>query len=191
MACKLRHEREEHGLQGHGDRPFECPHPTCARSKRGNGFKRPYNCQDHVNRIHKGQIPPESPVAAKVSKGPKIQQDAKRGQRARIATTKVSTAQPSASRATRSGRKPSELSNCKDTVIARSAQIPASNLDLETQRMLDRWREQYETIHTLVHRVDGIHDTFTLGDLEKTSKEFISLAQELRSRVPAKIRARV
>lgn len=59
-TCLLRHEREAHGMHGHGDRPHLCTHKGCERSIPGNGFPRSWNLQDHMKRIHKDLAPTES-----------------------------------------------------------------------------------------------------------------------------------
>ncbi|RMY89699.1 hypothetical protein D0862_10147 [Hortaea werneckii] len=51
-ACLLRHEREAHGMHGHGDRPHLCYYPGCERGIPGNGFPRRYNLFDHMKRVH-------------------------------------------------------------------------------------------------------------------------------------------
>lgn len=51
-ACLLRHEREAHGMHGHGDRPHLCFYPGCERGFAGNGFPRRYNLYDHMKRVH-------------------------------------------------------------------------------------------------------------------------------------------
>ncbi|KAF2005740.1 hypothetical protein P154DRAFT_318026 [Amniculicola lignicola CBS 123094] len=51
-ACLLRHEREAHGLHGHGSRPHLCHFPDCERAMPGNGFPRRYNLFDHMKRVH-------------------------------------------------------------------------------------------------------------------------------------------
>ena len=52
MACVLRHEREAHGLHGHGERPFPCQYAGCERALPHNGFPRKYNLCDHMRRVH-------------------------------------------------------------------------------------------------------------------------------------------
>ncbi|PVH72524.1 hypothetical protein DL98DRAFT_72235 [Cadophora sp. DSE1049] len=59
-ACLLRHEREAHGMHGHGDRPHLCTHEGCERSIPGNGFPRYWNLRDHMKRIHNDLAPTES-----------------------------------------------------------------------------------------------------------------------------------
>ncbi|KIW00244.1 hypothetical protein, variant [Verruconis gallopava] len=49
-ACLLRHEREAHEMHGHEE--SLCEYPPCNRSVPGNGFRRSYNCKDHMTRCH-------------------------------------------------------------------------------------------------------------------------------------------
>ncbi|KAK6438771.1 hypothetical protein LTR95_005019 [Oleoguttula sp. CCFEE 5521] len=51
-ACLLRHEREAHGMHGHGERPHLCVYAGCERGFAGNGFPRRYNLFDHMKRVH-------------------------------------------------------------------------------------------------------------------------------------------
>ena len=51
-ACLLRHEREAHGMHGHGEKPHLCTFPECDRSVAGNGFPRRWNLFDHMKRVH-------------------------------------------------------------------------------------------------------------------------------------------
>ncbi|KAI4767204.1 hypothetical protein E4T44_14547, partial [Aureobasidium sp. EXF-8845] len=51
-ACLLRHEREAHGLHGHGNKPFLCEFKDCERSSPDSGFPRAYNLLDHMKRVH-------------------------------------------------------------------------------------------------------------------------------------------
>jgi len=51
-ACLLRHEREAHGMHGHGSKPHLCTYTDCERSLPGNGFPRRYNLFDHMKRVH-------------------------------------------------------------------------------------------------------------------------------------------
>ena len=51
-ACLLRHEREAHGMHGHGEKPHLCTFQDCDRSVPGNGFPRRWNLFDHMKRVH-------------------------------------------------------------------------------------------------------------------------------------------
>ena len=61
-ACLLRHEREAHGLHGHGDKPYPCLFQDCDRSQPGQGFPRQWNLRDHMKRVH-GFVVPENSSA--------------------------------------------------------------------------------------------------------------------------------
>ncbi|KAL8910242.1 MAG: hypothetical protein Q9171_004443 [Xanthocarpia ochracea] len=60
-ACLLRHEREAHGMHGHGDKPHLCTYQDCERSIPGNGFPRRWNLFDHMRRVHNHQGQASSP----------------------------------------------------------------------------------------------------------------------------------
>lgn len=51
-ACLFRHEREAHGLHGHGKDPYRCKFPNCDRAVEGMGFPRKWNLGDHMRRVH-------------------------------------------------------------------------------------------------------------------------------------------
>ena len=63
-ACLLRHEREAHGMHGHGDRPHVCYYTGCERGAPGNGFPRRYNLHDHMKRVHDHKEEPSSGTAS-------------------------------------------------------------------------------------------------------------------------------
>lgn len=65
-ACLLRHEREAHGMHGHGDRPHLCYYPGCERGIPGNGFPRRYNLFDHMKRVHDHKEDQGSPIGSPV-----------------------------------------------------------------------------------------------------------------------------
>ncbi|KAJ5965768.1 hypothetical protein N7481_012482 [Penicillium waksmanii] len=73
-ACLFRHEREAHGLHGHGDNPHLCLWEGCERSVSGNGFPRRWNLYDHMRRVHDYQSserlssPETSPTAVPAKK---------------------------------------------------------------------------------------------------------------------------
>ena len=63
-ACLLRHEREAHGMHGHGDRPHLCFYAGCERGFAGNGFPRRYNLYDHMKRVHDHKEDPQSAIGS-------------------------------------------------------------------------------------------------------------------------------
>lgn len=60
-ACLLRHEREAHGMHGHGARPHLCHFRDCDRAVQGHGFPRRYNLFDHMKRVHQYDGPTTEP----------------------------------------------------------------------------------------------------------------------------------
>ncbi|KAH7328596.1 hypothetical protein B0I35DRAFT_473282 [Stachybotrys elegans] len=78
-ACLLRHEREAHGLHGHGEKPFLCVYEGCERAVPGNGFPRQWNLRDHMKRVHNdvGSASGSPPLtSAQPSKGRKRKTEA-------------------------------------------------------------------------------------------------------------------
>ncbi|KAL8329502.1 hypothetical protein RB597_004984 [Gaeumannomyces tritici] len=63
-ACLLRHEREAHGMHGHGDKPFMCTYEGCDRAQPGNGFPRHWNLKDHMKRVHNDTAPVQIPTSS-------------------------------------------------------------------------------------------------------------------------------
>ncbi|KAI8943124.1 hypothetical protein NX059_001155 [Plenodomus lindquistii] len=72
-ACLLRHEREAHGMHGHGARPHLCHFRDCERAVPGHGFPRRYNLFDHMKRVHQYDGPttePSPPVQGQPQRKP-------------------------------------------------------------------------------------------------------------------------
>src|SRR5436190_13370824 len=73
-ACLFRHEREAHGMHGHGENPNLCHFNSCERSIPGSGFPRRWNLRDHMKRVHDYTLsesvssPEEPPVVGRPSK---------------------------------------------------------------------------------------------------------------------------
>ncbi|KAL4931079.1 putative C2H2 finger domain protein [Aspergillus undulatus] len=72
-ACLFRHEREAHGLHGHGENPHLCLFEGCDRSMPGFGFPRRWNLFDHMRRVHDyaSSERPSSPDASPTTVQPK------------------------------------------------------------------------------------------------------------------------
>lgn len=122
-ACLLRHEREAHGLHGHGEKPFLCIYDGCERAVPGNGFPRQWNLRDHMKRVHNdhgssGGSPPSVAVNQPV-KGRKRKTD-------------VPESQATNSR--------------KASVKAMSAPEPKEN---STRPLLDQWMEHRKAVENL------------------------------------------
>ncbi|KAI9734581.1 MAG: hypothetical protein M1834_002182 [Cirrosporium novae-zelandiae] len=87
-ACLLRHEREAHGMHGHGEKPHLCQYPDCDRALAENGFPRRWNLYDHMRRVHGYKDPAPS---SKGSSSPTSSHGGTRPQKA-VATTKKTKA---------------------------------------------------------------------------------------------------
>ncbi|KOS19388.1 Metal regulatory transcription factor 1 [Escovopsis weberi] len=125
-ACLLRHEREAHGLHGHGDKPFLCMYKGCERSIPGSGFPRQWNLRDHMKRVHNdhgsaGNSPPAGP-AQQPAKGRKRKSDA--------------SEHPVPSR--------------KNSVKS----MPAEQKQPPVKPLLEQWLDQRKAVEDLLRRMD-------------------------------------
>ncbi|KMU75860.1 hypothetical protein CISG_05257 [Coccidioides immitis RMSCC 3703] len=94
-ACLFRHEREAHGMHGHGENPHLCRFPSCDRSIPGNGFPRRWNLHDHMRRVHdytcseKASSPEGSPIASGKSPAGKKKETAIRKRKGVVSGTQT------------------------------------------------------------------------------------------------------
>ncbi|KAJ5593988.1 uncharacterized protein N7459_000196 [Penicillium hispanicum] len=87
-ACLFRHEREAHGLHGHGDNPHLCLWEGCERSVPGYGFPRRWNLYDHMRRVHDyaSSERQSSPETSPSSTGASKRKDSSGGRKRRSVT---------------------------------------------------------------------------------------------------------
>ncbi|EEU46623.1 uncharacterized protein NECHADRAFT_92941 [Fusarium vanettenii 77-13-4] len=122
-ACLLRHEREAHGLHGHGDKPFLCVYEGCERAVPGNGFPRQWNLRDHMKRVHNDHGSSSgSPTngSAQPSKGRKRK-------------TEVTETQTAPSR----------------KAAVKAMPVPQEPKESSTQPLLDQWMEHRKAVENL------------------------------------------
>ena len=162
-ACLLRHEREAHGLHGHGDKPFLCMYDGCERAVPGNGFPRQWNLRDHMKRVHNdhgsaGGSPPS----------------ATNGAQAAIKTRKRKT----------------EVSDSNNgTTTARKAAMKASPAVDSKQRpsakpLLEQWLEQRRALEDMVRSLNKPDDTRNLqfiGEMQKRLTFMAKMTTEMNS----------
>lgn len=122
-ACLLRHEREAHGMHGHGDRPHLCEYTGCDRSLPGNGFPRRYNLFDHMKRVHDHK---ESPAESTGSPMTGADSQKKGGNRKRKAS-----ASPPAPAAQRPKATSSMQQNVQAMYYPTPGYLPGSIYDVE------------------------------------------------------------
>lgn len=151
-ACLLRHEREAHGLHGHGDKPFLCHYEGCERGVPGSGFPRQWNLKDHMKRVHNdlgntgtsaGNTMPQPPAKGrkrKTSDGPE--------------------ARPGASR----------KSTQKNVPAKEARQPPAKPL-------LEQWMDSRRAIEEMLRSVKKPDDVRTVPQIVEIQERLSSLMQ--------------
>ncbi|KAF2140469.1 uncharacterized protein K452DRAFT_47028 [Aplosporella prunicola CBS 121167] len=135
-ACLLRHEREAHGMHGHGSKPHLCAYPDCERAIPGNGFPRRYNLYDHMKRVHDYTSPAQEPGSPKGG-----------AQAKRPASRKRKSA--GSAEQTNDKRQKTTAAQTKQANLARQKQ------DLERERLRNDWAER---MAMLQHRLKGLDE---------------------------------
>lgn len=180
-ACLLRHEREAHGMHGHGDRPHLCYYPGCERGIVGNGFPRRYNLFDHMKRVHDHKEDPAMPTHT----GPDSQGPRKAGGRKRKAPSSVSSEPPA--RRTKVQQPTPELEIPSHAFGPQVATYPEYNTpqvprqDPVRQRNLySQWNQQKELLEFQLNTVRSPEDMANLQYLSQNVEELRRLSQQAR-----------
>jgi len=145
-ACLLRHEREAHGMHGHGEKPYLCKYEDCDRSITGNGFPRRWNLQDHMKRVHDDLGPPStgsaspSPSSVSSTAPPKVNASGRK-KRASISAQD----QPS--------KRPKSMTNTKSTPKATKSQS-AHPQGKQRHHMQKQWRDQHTALKERLETLD-------------------------------------
>lgn len=147
-ACLLRHEREAHGMHGHGEKPYLCTYEDCDRSTIGNGFPRRWNLQDHMKRVHDYTAPPSStgstsPTPSSVSSQHQV--------KAALPIRKRRTSnnsQPPAPKRTKS------IAGAKTTSKALKNSSASNPQGKQRQTMQKQWREQHAALKDRLEALD-------------------------------------
>ncbi|KFA55760.1 hypothetical protein S40293_01943 [Stachybotrys chartarum IBT 40293] len=150
-ACLLRHEREAHGLHGHGDKPFLCVYEGCERAVLGNGFPRQWNLRDHMKRVHNdhgsaGGSPPSS-APAQPPKGRKRK-------------TEVSEPQPT----------PSRKSSVKSIQAVDSKQSSVKPL-------LEQWVEHRKAVQDIIRGLEKPEDPMNIQQITEVQQRLSVMAK--------------
>ncbi|KAJ4305855.1 hypothetical protein N0V90_001387 [Kalmusia sp. IMI 367209] len=153
-ACLLRHEREAHGLHGHGARPNLCHFVECERSLPGHGFPRRYNLFDHMRRVHGWQGDKEEASATMDGHAP--------GSRKGRAQKRKATASATADKKIE-----------KKLKISRAAQQQQLR-ERQRTRLNQEWSTKKQSIANLLTSLNDLGD---LGDAENAQlhKDFTEL----------------
>ncbi|PHH76140.1 hypothetical protein CDD80_1772 [Ophiocordyceps camponoti-rufipedis] len=150
-ACLLRHEREAHGLHGHGEKPFLCMYEGCERAAAGNGFPRQWNLRDHMKRVHNDHGStagsPPSATAGQPSKGRKRKTD-------------VPEPQTTASRK------------------ASVKNVPAVEPVQQTSKpLLEQWLDHRRAVEDMVRGLNKPEDTRSLQQITEVQKRLAVMAK--------------
>lgn len=181
-ACLLRHEREAHGMHGHGDRPHLCFYPGCERGISGNGFPRRYNLYDHMRRVHDHKDEPTN------QEMPSSGSQRKSGGRKRRASS--ASDEPAAQRVKVQPKREAvqmvampptgSAPTVNEYHDARSG-LQRQRSDHSRQRVLySQWAQQRDLINFQMSSVQGPDDEVNLQRLSQNIEELRRLSQQAR-----------
>ncbi|KAF7186856.1 hypothetical protein HII31_11816 [Pseudocercospora fuligena] len=179
-ACLLRHEREAHGMHGHGDRPHLCYYGGCERGIPGNGFPRRYNLFDHMKRVHDHKDEPNqdrgSPEGRKASG------------RKRKATGSISE-EPAAQRP-KIQQIPTPVSEPSPVMAVPQTTYVATDVpytedyrtihNRQQRAAYSQWANQRQLLEFSVNSVNGPQDEANLQRLSQNVEELRRLSQQAR-----------
>lgn len=155
-ACLFRHEREAHGMHGHGENPHLCHFPSCERSIPGNGFPRRWNLHDHMRRVHdytaseKASSPEGSPVAGQK---PKKKDSAVRKRKASSGTQTMKRARSTQSQAAQKAaqaQNDQQLRNAERNYYncLQQIQTDLSSINPQDPALHDKLNARLQELHT-------------------------------------------
>ncbi|CAG7560849.1 unnamed protein product [Fusarium equiseti] len=157
-ACLLRHEREAHGLHGHGDKPFLCVYEGCERAVHGNGFPRQWNLRDHMKRVHNDH-----------------------GSSSGSPTT--GSAQPAKGRKRKTETSETQTSNSRKAAVKSMPPPPEPKENL-TQPLIDQWMEHHKAVQSLMRNVvkpEDVQNLQHIGTIQSRLNSMIKLTTDLNA----------
>ena len=148
-ACLLRHEREAHGMHGHGSKPHLCTYADCERSLPNNGFPRRYNLFDHMKRVHDytGSTSPPEQIPPPV-------QPAQPGPKRHNSTHKRKQAPPVEDIT----KKRQKATTAKAPSAATAAASTQHRLAQEKQKLQSEWTERRARLQQRLGNIQGPQD---------------------------------
>ncbi|OAR02291.1 hypothetical protein LLEC1_03645 [Akanthomyces lecanii] len=149
-ACRLRHEREAHGLHGHGNKPFLCTYAGCERAEEGHGFPRQWNLRDHMKRVHNDV----GEVAA--APGPAPSASSAKGRKRRNETQEAA---------------PSERKAPPKPTQQPSARKPT------TKPLLDEWQDHYHAVQGILQSMVAPGDQRNISQLDEMQHRSVEMAK--------------
>ena len=170
-ACLLRHEREAHGMHGHGSKPNLCLYADCERSQPGNGFPRRYNLYDHMRRVHDYNGPTTSPDG--IIMPDTLPPPSKKERKRRISNDDASSLRLEKKTKVRPMLPPPSVSSTGSQSVS-----PILKRERDTPSLLAQWDEKRTSIQL---RLDTVSHT-DMESLRRISEDVASLqriSQEL------------
>jgi len=172
-ACLLRHEREAHGLHGHGNRPYLCEIKDCERSAEGNGFPRHYNLLDHMRRVHgRAKDSRSSSVVPHAANGSDM--DGKKVNKARKRKT---PARASGSRSEDRRKQTIEPSTSRRQLM--KAEPGQSGQRRDQRHLASEWDTRRNLLQQKLQHMQGPQDRLTLEQIERDYAQFQHLTQRM------------
>ncbi|KAI9812857.1 MAG: hypothetical protein M1827_004375 [Pycnora praestabilis] len=173
-ACLLRHEREAHGMHGHGAKPHLCTYEDCDRSVPGNGFPRRWNLYDHMKRVHDYTGAPSSngstsPTPSSTS----VQATSPKGQGHR-------KRKPSKDSGIPSSKKNRSLTSSE---IRKASSLPSPVHDERAPHLQDLENKWSYRLSRLRQNLDGVLDPRDLQgceEVEKQMRALLNLSEDIR-----------
>ncbi|KAI9802676.1 MAG: hypothetical protein M1825_002698 [Sarcosagium campestre] len=184
-ACLLRHEREAHGMHGHGTKPYACPYAECDRSVSGKGFPRRWNLLDHMRRVHDytgptsngSDSPACSPPGAKATALPSAKRKLSTGQKGARQQGKKAKA--------KSASRPNQP-NAPDAPKASQVQLTMQlrTLNDECSSLHSRWRRYAHELASKQTLLRSHHLDVQIKGIQQAAAEIDRLEVELRQVQP-------
>ncbi|KAI9714474.1 MAG: hypothetical protein M1820_000435 [Bogoriella megaspora] len=184
-ACLLRHEREAHGMHGHGAKPHLCSYKDCERALPGNGFPRRYNLFDHMKRVHDYKPPSSPPHSNAASTSQKTQGPRRQNSRKRKASEpSAGNTEETSEKRTSTGRhvKTDDAPLPPKTEVQNVQQVQQSRKISHARRLQASWGDAYNTLRRHFDELAGpedfeLHQTLTkdIAALHQIAEQFSGL----------------
>ena len=168
-ACLFRHEREAHGLHGHGDNPHLCFFEGCERAVPGNGFPRRWNLFDHMRRVHDYSSSEQQLTSPEISPS--------------VGIGKITKKKDTTGRRRRIGGNRAESQIMRRTRSDQSQKTSTPTPDKQNQRLLDDAERDYFGCRTrLLDELNHItpQDVFMHDKVNASLQELITLGLNYR-----------
>jgi hypothetical protein len=179
-ACLLRHEREAHGMHGHGAKPHLCEYEDCDRAIPGNGFPRRYNLYDHMKRVHHFKAPASSPPTEDDSSQKQSGSKRQNGRKRKATDAAVdNNEQPAEKKAKLKAQTKIESSDVTAAPPRRSKQDYRKRA--QVQQLHDTWATRYQKLCDDVQLLGGPEDIAIHQEIYSDVAKMQQIAMKLQT----------